>query len=111
MKNDETIKTYSAEELRAMVARGEDRTDFARLDAMTEAELEQAIADDPDWRDVPRDWYRGAEAVMPRAKVPVSIRLDADLVEFFRGQGRGWQTRVNAILRAYANAKQDTKAG
>ncbi|TCZ66213.1 hypothetical protein EXY23_03180 [Roseicella aquatilis] len=94
-----------------MVERGEDRTDFARIDAMTEADLEQAIADDPDWRDVPRDWHRGAEAVMPRAKVPISIRLDADLVEFFRGQGRGWQTKVNAILRAYANAKQATKAG
>jgi uncharacterized protein (DUF4415 family) len=94
-----------------MAERGEDHTDFARIDAMTETDLEHAIAADPDWRDVPRDWYRGAEAVMPRAKVPVSIRLDADLVEFFRGQGRGWQTRVNAILRAYANAKQDAKAG
>ncbi len=45
------------------------------------------------------------------AKVAVSVRLYADLVEFFRGQGRGWQTRVNAIPRTYANAKQDTKAG
>jgi uncharacterized protein (DUF4415 family) len=41
---------------------------------------------------------------MPRPKVPVSIRLDADLVEFFRDQGRGWQTRINAVLRAYADA-------
>jgi uncharacterized protein (DUF4415 family) len=111
MRKDRNIKTYSADELRAMVERGEDRTDFARIDAMTAADLEKAIADDPDWQGVPRDWYRGAEAVMPRTKVPVSIRLDADLVEFFREQGRGWQTKVNAILRAYANAKQDAKAG
>ncbi len=104
MMKEGTIKRYSADELRDMGARGEDRTDLARLKAMSEAELEKSIADDPDWRDVPRDWYRGAEAVMPRPKVPVSIRLDADLVDFFRGQGRGWQTRMNAVLRAYADA-------
>ncbi|GAA0569666.1 BrnA antitoxin family protein [Craurococcus roseus] len=108
MRKEDTIKKYSADELLRMAERGEDRTDLTRLKAMSEAELERSIAADPDWRDVPRDWYRGAEAVTPRAKVPVSIRLDADLVEFFRGQGRGWQTRVNAILRAYAEA---VKAG
>lgn len=111
MKKDWTIKNYSADELRSMAMRGEDRTDFARIDAMTAADLEQAIADDPEWRDVPRDWHHGAEAVMPRTKVPISIRLDADLVEFFRDQGRGWQTKVNAVLRAYANATQGSKAG
>jgi uncharacterized protein (DUF4415 family) len=106
MRNGSAIKAYTADQLREMAARGEDRTDLARIDAMSEEELERSIAEDPDWRDVPRDWHRAAEAVMPRAKVPVSIRLDADLVEFFRGQGRGWQTRVNAVLRAYAEAVQ-----
>ena len=107
MRNEDTIKTYSTEELLDMAARGEDRTDLAQLKAMSEAELEQSIAGDPDWRDVPRDWYKGAEAVMPRPKVPVSIRLDADLVDFFRNQGRGWQTRMNAVLRAYADAVKE----
>ena len=104
MTKDGNINKYSADELRDMAERGEDLTDLARLKAMSEAELEQAISADPDWRGVPRDWYLGAEAVMPRPKVPISIRLDADLVEFFRGQGRGWQTRMNAVLRAYAEA-------
>jgi uncharacterized protein (DUF4415 family) len=67
------------------------------------------MAADPDWRDVPRDWFLGAEAVMPRPKIPVSIRLDADLVDFFRGQGRGWQTKLNAVLRAYAEAVRSAK--
>jgi uncharacterized protein (DUF4415 family) len=104
MTKEGTIKKYSADELRDMAEQGGDRTDLAQLKAMSEAELERSIAADPDWRDVPRDWYRDAEAVMPRPKVPVSIRLDADLVEFFRGQGRGWQTKMNAVLRAYAEA-------
>jgi len=87
-----------------MVERGEDRTDLARLKNMSEAELERSIEADPDWRGVPLDWYRGAEVVKARPKVLISIRLDADLVDFFRGQGRGWQTKVNAVLRAYAGA-------
>jgi uncharacterized protein (DUF4415 family) len=111
MRKDNITKTYSAEDLRKMVERGEDQTDFARIDAMSAADVDRAIADDPDWQDVPRDWYHDAEAVMPRPKTPVSIRLDADLVEFFRSQGRGWQTKMNAVLRAYANAVQTTKAG
>lgn len=102
-----TIKKYSADDLHDMVERGEDQTDLARLKAMSEAELEQSIAADPDWRGVPRDWYRGAEAVMPRPKIPVSIRLDADVVELFRGQGRGWQTKINAVLRAYTEAVKE----
>lgn len=109
MTKEGSIKRYSADDLHEMAARGEDRSDLARVNAMPEAELERAIAADPDWRDVPRDWYRGAEAVVPRPKVPVTIRLDADLVEYFRGQGRGWQTRMNAVLRAYADAVR--KAG
>ena len=46
-------------------ARGESRTDLACVDAMPEEELEAAIASDPDWRDVPRDWYE-AEPFFPR---------------------------------------------
>jgi uncharacterized protein (DUF4415 family) len=99
---------HPADEPLRMAERGEERTDLTRLKAMSEPELERSIAADPDRRDVPRDWYRGAEAVTPRAKVPVPIRLDADLVEFFRDQGRGWQTKTNAVPRAYAEA---VKAG
>ena len=101
----ENIRRYTADELREMVRRGESRTDWARIDAMTEAELEQAIAGDPDWADIPENWYEQAKAAMPKPKVPVSIRLDADVIEYFRGAGRGWQTRVNSILRAYKEAK------
>jgi uncharacterized protein (DUF4415 family) len=103
MAKDEDVRTYTADELRQMVARGEDQTDFAALDAMSEEQLERAIASDPDWKDVPRDWYKGAEAV-PARKQMIAIRLDPDVLAFFRGQGRGWQTRVNAVLRAYVEA-------
>lgn len=107
---EHTIKRYTADDLRAMKARGEDRSNYARLDAMPEEELEKSIADDPDWQGIPRDWYKSAEAVNPHPKVPVSIRLDGDVLDFFKGQGRGWQTRMNAVLRAYAQEKQKVDA-
>lgn len=102
----ENIKRYTASELRELTQRGESRTDIARIKAMSDQDVERAIVNDPDWEDFPDNWYEQAEAVMPRPKVPVSIRLDADLIEHFRSTGRGWQTRINAILRAYAEAKK-----
>ena len=41
----------------------------------------------------------------PRAKVAVGIRLDADLVDWFKAEGPGYQTRINAVLRAFAEAR------
>jgi hypothetical protein len=53
MKKDGNIVSYTVAELEAMRARGESRTDWARVDAMTEEELEAAIASDPEWADIP----------------------------------------------------------
>jgi uncharacterized protein (DUF4415 family) len=43
--------------------------------------------------------------VMPGAKTAISIRLDADVLAFFKQGGAGYQSRINAVLRAYMNAK------
>jgi uncharacterized protein (DUF4415 family) len=98
------IRRFSAAELRARRARGEGQTDFARLDAMTEAELEAAIASDPDWKDVPADWFKDAIPVQPGTKKLLSLRVDPDVLDWFRAQGPGYQTRMNAVLRAYMKA-------
>jgi uncharacterized protein (DUF4415 family) len=68
---------------------------------MTEAELEDKIATDPDWNDVPADWHLKAEAAMQRPKKLLSLRLDADVLDWFKGQGSGYQTRMNAVLRSF----------
>ena len=101
MRKRGNIVSYTGEELREMCARGESLTDMARVMAKTEAELEADIASDPDFRDEPRDWYLHAVSVPAPAKTPLSIRLDADIVEWFRQQGPGYQTRINAVLRTY----------
>ncbi len=104
MKNASDTRRYSAEELKALRARERSRTDWARVDAMTEADLDAAIAADPDWKDIPRDWHKDAVPVTPGAKRLVSLRLDPDVLDFFRSQGKGYQTRMNAVLRAYMRA-------
>lgn len=85
------------------------RTDWARVDALTDAEIEAAIADDSDAAPILDEaWFRNAELVIP-AKTATSIRVDSDVMDWFKSQGRGWQTRMNAILRAYAKAQGGVK--
>ena len=104
MANETSIKRYTLEEIRAKRDRGEDRTDWNRLDRMTEAELEASIATDPDWKDIPEDWYKDAIPVTPAPKQLLSLRLDADVIAWFRAQGPRYQTRMNAVLRTYMTA-------
>jgi uncharacterized protein (DUF4415 family) len=101
MTKGKNIRRLSAAELEKRRARGKSRTDLARVRAKTEKELERDIASDPDWKDVPRDWYKEAEAAMPVAKKLLSLRLDADIVDWFKERGPGYQTRMNAVLRAF----------
>jgi len=53
---------------------------------------------------VPRDWARIAEETSP-VKKRVTIRLDADVVTFFRKMGTGYGPRMNDVLRAFMHAK------
>ena len=51
--------------------------------------------------DLPEDFWDEAELVMPVAKRPISLRLDEDVLAWFRRLGPRYQTRINAVLRAY----------
>ncbi len=81
----------------------ESKTDWRRLRSMTDEEVHAAIIDDPDAKPTDEAFWKDARVVMPRQTKTVTMRLDADLVEWFRSE-RGYQTRINAILRAYMNA-------
>lgn len=78
-----------------------DLTDWDRL----RREEAAGIEPEPDKDDFELDWSR-AELVLPEPKTPVSIRLDPEVVAFFKAQGKGYQTRINAVLRAYMKARQ-----
>ena len=92
------IVSLSVEEAKAKIKGGESRTNHAALDRLTDADiLAQAVAD-PEERDW--DWAR-ASLEMPAPKIDIHIKLDADIVAFFKRQGAGYQTRINAALKAY----------
>jgi uncharacterized protein (DUF4415 family) len=98
--SDPILKRYQAADLEQM-ARKESRSDMARIRHMTETELEKSISTDADWNDVPPDWHLKAQAVMPEPKKLLSLRLDADVIDWFKQQGAGYQTRMNAVLRSF----------
>lgn len=108
----ERIVSYSLEEIRDRIARGVAKSDWARVDAMTDADIEAAMRSDPDWADlIDVDWS-DAVAVYPLPKQAISIRLDQDVIDFFKGTGKGYQTRINAVLRHFMReTKKDKKAG
>jgi len=88
--------------------RRKSETDWARLDALTDEEIEASIANDPDWSD---DWNWGeAILVMPPKKKAISIRVDEDVLDYFRKEGAGYQRRMNAVLRSYMQQKRKKRA-
>src|SRR6266849_1681836 len=87
------------------------RTDWARVDALTDEDIAAAIRDDPDAApELDAEWFASATLVMPRPKEQISIRLDRDVLEHFRRYPR-YQTRINAILRAAMEHEKKAKAG
>jgi uncharacterized protein (DUF4415 family) len=83
------------------------QTDWERVRALTDEDIDRAIADDPDaapnW--TAEEWAR-ARVVWPQGKAPVTLRLDNDIIAWFKHQGRGYQTRINAVLRAFVEAQK-----
>jgi uncharacterized protein (DUF4415 family) len=106
MGKRDDIRGYTAEALTEMQRRGEDRSDWTRVAATTEAELEASIAVDPDDAHE-ADWTR-AVAGMPARKQDIHIRVDADVLSWFRGTGKGYQTRMNNVLRAFVESRRRT---
>ena len=99
MARKEHIVKHTDEELRAMRARGEDKSDWTGAAAMTEAEIEAGIAADPDEAGMQVNWAQ-ASVELPQPKAVLNMRVDSDVLDFFRRQGKGYQTKINAVLRS-----------
>jgi uncharacterized protein (DUF4415 family) len=106
MVRKERIVRHTDEELRAMQARGESKNDWKVATAMTNAQLEAAIAGDPEEAGMVVDWAQ-ASVELPEPKAVLNMRVDRDVLEFFRRQGRGYQTKINAVLRSYVEQMRD----
>jgi len=102
--------TYIIEHPDGRLERRKSETDWARLDGMTDEEIEAAIADDPDWQDFKDiDWSK-AVLVIPPKKKAISIRVDEDVLDYFKKEGAGYQRRINAVLRSFMQQKRKKRA-
>lgn len=75
---------------------------------LTTEELLAMSDDDIDYSDIPEldeEWFRNAEVIFPQAKRQMTLRLDGNVVDWFRAKGKGYQSRMNAVLRAYVEAQ------
>lgn len=95
------MKSYTAEELKSR--QEESRTDLGRVDSITEEELERSIAEDQGEAGFLPDWTM-ARLVLPEAKKDVHLRLDREVIEFFKSQGKGHISRMQAVLKAYVES-------
>lgn len=91
---------------KSSVEKRRDETDDARLRTFSDADIEKAVASDPDTFIPDAAWWKRARMVLPGAKEMVTLRLDPDVLAWFRKSGRGYQTRINAVLRAFIEAQK-----
>lgn len=80
------------------------RTDWARIKDLSDAEIEQMARADRDNPATTEDEWANAFIGLPPLKTPVNAKFDVDVVAWFKSQGRGYQTRMNAVLRRYMEA-------
>ncbi|MCH7942069.1 MAG: BrnA antitoxin family protein [Proteobacteria bacterium] len=80
---------------------------WSEFDNLDDKQIAKAVAKDRDAAPVgDGDFWRNASVIMPVPKQPISIRLDEDVVTFFKKPGPGYQSRMNAVLRSYMEAKK-----
>lgn len=117
-----TIVKHTVDEMKKMAS----KTDWKRIDSMTDEELTRAALSDPDTpplTDADFAKMRPASDVHPeiveaykrtrgkqKAKVKdrITIRLNHEVVVFFKAQGKGWQTKINDILDKYVDSHRAT---
>ena len=78
------------------------KSDLDRIDAMSDENI--------DYSDIPElddDFFKQARIVVPPGKKQLTLRLDADVLDWMKAQGKGYQSRINAILRAYYEAHRN----
>jgi len=78
------------------------KTDWARIDRMTDEEID--TSDSPPLDD---DFFARSEWRMPKKKTAVTLSVDSEVLKWFEGQGADFQHRVNAALKIYAEAHQE----
>ncbi|MFH0994042.1 MAG: BrnA antitoxin family protein [Pseudomonadota bacterium] len=94
------IVKYTNRELDELVKKNGSDSNWEKAAGMTKTEIEASLAADPDETDMVMDWDN-TTVDLPQPKVVLNMRIDKDLLVYFRKTGKGYQSRINAILRSY----------
>ena len=101
-KKDNTVR-YTTAGIDEALRRGEDRTDWEKLRATTDEDLKRRTEGDAgEEGPCAGDWAPG----IPLPKRHLNLRIDADVVDWFKAKGPRYQTRMNAVLRAFMDAER-----
>ena len=79
----------------------ESRTDWNRLKELPDSKID--VSDVPKWD---KAFFSQAQVRMPKRKKAVSLRLDQDVLDWFKREEKHYQTKINAVLRAYVEAQE-----
>jgi uncharacterized protein (DUF4415 family) len=97
-ENEKNITRVTLDEAQRMKG----KTDYARLDAMTDDDIARAVESDPSMAPIGSiDWDKASLVIPYTAKDVITLRLDHDVLEWLRSTGPGYQTRINQVLRAW----------
>ena len=100
MAKKQHIVRYSADE----PAKMKSETDWVKVDATTQEEVERQA--DEDEGPLPDGWEKTVIIGLPPGKEAVKLRIDRDVLDWFRHTGKGYQTRMNNVLRAFVKSRQ-----
>ena len=91
------IVRRTTKEMTEMRRRGEDRTDWARVKAMKEKEIVIDDATEP----TAEQWAKAVVIDRRPPKKNITLRIDPEIIDWFKARGKGYQTRMNAVLRVF----------
>lgn len=105
MANKENIVRYSLQDINEMQKRGESKTDWAKAGSVSDNQLEASITADRDEASLDFDWSK-ASPHLHEPKAILHMRVDQEVLDYFRAQGKGYQTKINSVLLSYIRAQQ-----
>jgi uncharacterized protein (DUF4415 family) len=105
MARKERIVKYTDEELNKLAKQEGTLSDWRKASNMTKTEIEERVASDSDETEMVMDWDN-TTVEPPQSKAVLNMRIDRDLLDYFRKTGKGYQSRINAILRSYVERRE-----
>ena len=107
MTNDERITRLSEADFEETAGTEQVQSDLSRIHALTPTEIERAAAEQLEEDGLQPGWVTSIKVIPARNKRALSLRLDADVFDWFRTTGPGYQSRINDVLRAYVQHERD----